>query len=169
MKYRPDKPPINWARLLGGICLTIISVVAAFGLQPLVSGKTDAINTVVTVFSILAGFLIAVITFIGEPSSASWRNLQLSRGEVKARLDRHLILFYLYLATLGLAMAMFLIPPEYIETKIWLERGFIFFAVFVFGASFTLPHSLRALQMAKYDEAIEEDMPHMLKMGSEKK
>lgn len=163
MKVGRDSAPIAKGRLLVGVLLVAVSTVAAYYLQPLIHGKTDAINTVVTVFSILAGFLIAVITFIGEPNSTSWKDLQLGRSGVKAKLTRHLLLFYLYLLTLGLAMGMFLIPETQIILLSWFERLFIFCAVFVFGASFALPHSLRALQMEKYDHALDGVKPEVLK------
>tara|TARA_B100001093_G_scaffold462893_1_gene478502 strand:+ start:247 stop:402 length:156 start_codon:yes stop_codon:yes gene_type:complete len=45
-----------------------VSGVIGYHFQPLISNNPDAVNTVVTIFSILAGFLIAVITFIAEPT-----------------------------------------------------------------------------------------------------
>lgn len=156
---------IDW-KLIGGLCALIgVSLLGAYFLQPLVAGKTDAINTIVTVFSILAGFLIAVITFIGEPLGESWKDLQLSRREVVARLRRHLWLFYFYLATLGLAMAMYLVPEGWPVLLMWLQRLFVFFAIFVFGASFALPSSLLSLQLEKYDRSLESKLPPVLKSG----
>lgn len=163
MKMQREAAPVAKGRIFAGVVLVAVAVVAACFLQPLIHGKTDAINTVVTVFSILAGFLIAVITFIGEPSGTSWKALQLGRSDVQAKLTRHLLLFYLYLLTLGLAMGMFLIPESHVVLLAWFERLFIFCAVFVFGASFALPHSLRALQMEKYDHALDEVKPDVLK------
>ena len=42
-----------------------LGVAFGYRFQPMVSNNA---NTVVTIFSILAGFLIAVITFIAEPT-----------------------------------------------------------------------------------------------------
>lgn len=156
------KRPIAWRRLIFGGLLVLVSLAAAIYLQPAVSGNSDAINTVVTVFSILAGFLIAVITFIGEPGNKPWSELQANKKTVEARLDRNMLLFRIYLITLGLAMAVFVVPPEWVCTRIWLERAFVFFAVFVFGASFALPRSLRALQLERYQTALLERAPKPL-------
>lgn len=60
-----------------------LAVLSAYFLQPLVSGNKDAINTIVTVFSILAGFLIAVITFIGAPSSKAGKLYSFQKGEFR--------------------------------------------------------------------------------------
>jgi len=140
-----------------------LAVLSAYFLQPLVSGNKDAINTIVTVFSILAGFLIAVITFIGASSSKSWQTLQLSKRGIQAKLWRHKMLFYLYLMTLGFALAMFLVPTEFMLTMIWLERFFVGCAVFVFLCSFALPQSLMDLKLEQYEEALDEKIPPALK------
>lgn len=151
-----------WRRLFFGGGLLVVSGVAAYYLQPVVSGNENAINTVVTVFSILAGFLIAVITFIGEPGNKPWAELQANKRIVEARLDRNLLLFQVYLATLGLAMAVFVVPADWVATRVWIERLFVFLSVFVFGASFALPSSLRSLQIERYNTALRERVPKPL-------
>lgn len=154
---------IAWGRVAGLLLLVGISCAGGYLLQPLISGNKDAINTVVTVFSILAGFLIAVITFVGDPGTSGWRELQGGKREVKAKLRRHRWLFYMYLITLGLALAMFIMPDGFVQTIIWLERFFVGFALFVFLASFSLPNSLSQLQMDKYEAALEGRSPQFLK------
>ncbi|MBC2834058.1 hypothetical protein [Paragemmobacter straminiformis] len=163
MRTKRRKREFDWQLIAGLLLLIAISAVGSVFLQPLLAGKTDAINTIVTVFSILAGFLVAVITFIGEPSNQSWQEQQLSRRDVVARLSRHLWLFYFYLATLGLAMAMYVVPEGFPALTMWLQRLFAFFAIFVFGASFALPRSLLKLQLEKYDRGLQEKLPPVLK------
>ncbi|MBJ2150595.1 hypothetical protein [Paracoccus sp. IB05] len=163
MKVPEAHDRVAWVRILVGVLLLLTSGLGAYVFQPLISGKTDAINIVVTVFSILAGFLIAVITFIGDPGRASWKQLQMRRPEVRRRLMRHELLFYLYLLTLAVAMSLYLIPKELEQVLLWAERLFLFFAIMVFLVSFGLPSSLRALQLARYDEAREADLPAVLK------
>ncbi|MGE4325573.1 MAG: hypothetical protein AB7E21_05610 [Pseudodonghicola sp.] len=163
MRVEREKRSIAWGRLCFAPALIVLSVAAGYYLQPFISGNSNAINTIVTIFSILAGFLIAVITFIGDPGVRGWQQLQLDKRAVEARLRRHRLLFYLYLTTLGLALAMYLIPDKFFEVKIWLERFFVGSAVFVFLASFTLPSSLSNLQMERYDTALKNQLPNMLK------
>lgn len=163
MKVERKPRRINGKRVAVAFLFLLISVLAGYFLQPLISQNENAINTVVTVFSILAGFLIAVITFIGDPAARGWKELQLDRSAVQARLRRHRLLFYLYLLTLGLALAMFLVPSEYVRISLWFERVFVGSAMFVFLASFTLPASLSALQLERYDAAVDNQLPEVLR------
>lgn len=152
-----------WGRLILLVLAISISGIAAWVFQPLVHDNKDAINTVITIFSILAGFLLAVITFVADPTSKDWKQLQLDKGDVNRRLTRHRILFYLYLVTLGLALSLFLLPDQHAIARLWLERFFVGSSVFVFLVSFTLPSSLSALLMERYESKLKEDMPKVLK------
>ncbi|MFS8182953.1 hypothetical protein ACMG4P_15550 [Pseudovibrio denitrificans] len=138
--------------------------------QPLLVQNSNAVNTIVTVFSILAGFLIAVITFIAEPvmkNARNWEELQLMKSTVERQMTRHKILFFLYLVTLGLALSMFLLPASFVETLKWFQVVFLGLACFVFLLSFALPGSLMQLQMDKYEAALEDAKPKALKNTQE--
>lgn len=157
---------VDWARLFILLTGVAVSLCAGYFLQPMISGNKEAINTIVTIFSILAGFLIAVITFIADPvikGANGWQDLQLKKRNVRNKIFRHRLLFYFYLISLGLALAMFLLPSTFIKTTIWLERGFLTVSTFVFLASFKLPGSLMDLQMARYDAELEDKKPEVLK------
>jgi len=167
LKVEDEGRTFNWSAIIGFFAVAAISVVSGFLLQPLVSENDEAINTVVTVFSILAGFLVAVITLIGDPSRKGWQELQIKKDEVEAKLRKHRIIFYLYLVTLGLALAMFLVPDNLPQVRIWLERCFVGLAVFVFLISFTLPRSLSALQMDRYKAELDAQLPTTLKPDTE--
>jgi len=65
---------IDWKRLLMLLAGVAISAFIGVRFQPMISNNSDAVNTVVTIFSILAGFLIAVITFIAEPTLKQAKN-----------------------------------------------------------------------------------------------
>lgn len=160
---KPATSPNVRLRASGLLAVFLISVACGYYLQPYVSGQVDAINTIVTVFSILAGFLIAIITLIGDPGVRGWKKLQLGKAGVEARLLRHKILFYLYLITLGMAIALFVLPEEFDVATLWLERLFVGLAVFVFLLSFCLPQSLMALQKQRYEDAIKDHAPQVLK------
>lgn len=166
MRVEREKNPVAISRLLGLATLAVISAVIGYFGQPLITENRDAVNTVVTVFSILAGFLIAVITFVAEPiikGAKDWKELQLRKPEVRAKLWRHRVLFYLYLSTLGLALAMFLVPRGYDSVLFVLEVFFLSMATFVFLLSFTLPKSLMDLQLARYDEELIARAPDAVK------
>lgn len=131
----------------------------------MVADNTDAVNTVVTIFSILAGFLIAVITFVAEPTlqqARTWDELQRMKKTVRRKLNRQQLLFFLYLLTLGVALAMFLTPPDMLTVLKWLQIAFLGLATFVFLASFSLPGSLMKIQMERYEAALEDSRPKVL-------
>lgn len=162
-------PMFAWQRTVVLLLMAAVSIVAGYFAQPLVAGNQAVISIVVTVFSILAGFLVAVITLLGDPRGEGWKALQLGKRELEARLRRHRFLFYLYLATLGLALATLLVPPEYVSVKVWFERFFVGFTVFVFLASFSLPSALSRLQMEKYVAELDAKTPKYLRKPDDKR
>ena len=151
------------AKLVGAIG---VSAYVGHRFQPMVSNNPDAVNTVVTIFSILAGFLIAVITFIAEPTlqqAKTWSELQKMKETVRRKLFRQKLLFFLYLLTLGIALAMYLTPPANTEILVWLQTVFLSLATFVFLASFSLPGSLMRIQMERYEAALDVSRPKVVK------
>tara|TARA_R110000737_G_scaffold128851_1_gene161266 strand:- start:2357 stop:2830 length:474 start_codon:yes stop_codon:yes gene_type:complete len=142
-----------------------VSSFIGYRFQPMVANNANAVNTVVTIFSILAGFLIAVITFIAEPTlrqARTWDELQRMKETVRRKLIRQKLLFFLYLLTLGIALAMFLTPPTMLELLKWLQTAFLGLATFVFLASFSLPGSLMKIQMERYEAALEDSRPKVI-------
>jgi hypothetical protein len=99
---------IDWKRI---IFFTVAGGAGFVGFcygQPLIHENELAINVIVTVFSILAGFLVAIMSIMGEPGvflSRTWRASELNRKNVVNRLIRQKWMFYLYLVTLGLILA----------------------------------------------------------------
>lgn len=156
---------VDWLRILKLAGAASISAYVGYRFQPMVSNNPNAVNTVVTIFSILAGFLIAVITFIAEPTlqqAKNWEELQLMKDTVRRKLFRQKVLFFLYLLTLGTAIAMFLTPAELTDILRWLRTAFLSLATFVFLASFSLPGSLMKIQMERYEAALEKSRPKVV-------
>lgn len=156
---------IDWWRLAKLAIALVVSGLVGYRFQPMVSNNPDAVNTVVTIFSILAGFLIAVITFIAEPTlqaAKNWQELQQMKETVRRKLFRQKLLFFLYLLTLGIALAMYLTPQASVEVLKWLQMTFLGLATFVFLASFSLPGSLMKIQMERYEAALEETRPSVV-------
>jgi hypothetical protein len=166
LQLRRDGPGIDWSRTTKFVLALGASAFVGYWFQPSIANNSDAVNTVVTIFSILAGFLIAVITFIAEPTlqqAKDWQELQLMKGTIQRQLFRQKVLFFLYLVTLGTALAMFLVPKENTEVLWWLQTGFLGLATFVFLASFALPGSLMKIQMERYEAALEGTKPQVVK------
>lgn len=146
----------NRIALIGIAAISGIAV-GLYG-QPLVHGNTEAVNIIVTTFSILAGFLVAIITILGDPgimARASWRAGEVRRGEVYKRIVRQKWLFITYLLILGTALAASLLSKESPFVSIILEHVYLGLAVFAFILSLGLPATLMAIQLGRLEELIE--------------
>lgn len=141
-----------------------ISVVLWAGLgtyfaKPLIEGNQDAVNVIVTVFSILAGFLIALITLIGDPSSlpkGGWQVARLGSQRTYNRLTRQKWLFYIYLAALTLIFLSTLLKGKFKEINHFVEYAYLFFSIVAFILSFKLPGTLMELQEERVEQEIAE-------------
>lgn len=154
MSTEIDKDKIKFA-----VCVALWSFLVACLSQPLIHGNQDAINVIVTVFSILAGFLIAVITLVGDPKSlpsGSWRAAKLGSELTYNRLNRHKWLFYLYLVSLFLIFISIVIKSSFPVLQISIEYAYMFFATAATFFSFKLPAGLMQLQQERIEQEIEE-------------
>lgn len=134
-----------------------LGAAASFLGQPLIHGNEQAINVIVTVFSILAGFLVAIIALVGDLAllpHGTWRLLELNRAQLARRLVRHKWLFFGYLLTLGSIFLSLLLGAEYPNLAVWLERAYLFLATFTFVLSMGLPWALTKLQEERIDALI---------------
>lgn len=145
------------------LCIHLLAIVcgiagAVYG-QPFIHDNEQAINVIVTVFSILAGFLVAVTTLIGDPTAlipGSWRIGSAQRRSLTARLIRHKYLFYVYLLTLSLIFASSLIGKKYPDVSVWLEYIYLGSAISGLLWSFALPTTLLRIQIERVDAVIEQ-------------
>ena len=98
--------PPPWGRFaLGAAGVGLLAVLLYLG--PSASSTTDtALRILATALSILAGILLAIITMLGDPRSlypGSWRVASVHRRQIRHALNRSAMLFWLYLAVIGLA------------------------------------------------------------------
>lgn len=151
---------IDWVLLLKFSIVCLVAAAGAYYGQPLIHDNSDASDVLINVFSILAGFLVAVMTIMGEPifyRKKTWRYNKFARRNYVKSLIRHKDLFHAYLITLALIFLSRLIDSDsHPIFNLWLERSFIFFSVIAFLFSITLPDKLINKQLEKYDEQIEE-------------
>lgn len=153
MSIVADIPKIKYA-----IAVSLYGVIGSCLGQPLIHGNDNAINIIVTVFSILAGFLVAIITIIGDPSSlpsGSWQRARLGSEVLYNRLERHKLLFLLYLITLLLIFISVLIKGKIVFLEPWIERVYLFFSISAFSLSFQLPYSLMNLHKERIEQEID--------------
>ena len=150
---------INKVRTAYIVLSVVLGVVVAISGHSYIHNNNQAISIIVNIFSILSGFLIVIITMVGDTSYLAnvenWRTLELNRDRLITRLYRHKLLFLLYLTTLALIFIAFLVKDKYPDLYSILERIFFGFAVTSFVLSFSLPFSLIKTQIKKHDLLIE--------------
>ncbi len=164
---------IDWRKLIFFLLILTAAALTAYYGQPLLHNvevasnggppkeviNELAINVIVTVFSILAGFLVAIIAIIGDPAllpQGSWRIAENERDKFHKRLIRHQWLFMCYLLTLGSIFIALLLKKNFPILSLWLERFFLFSGLIAFTYSLFLPSALMKVQKEKLDAAIEE-------------
>ncbi|QRI63627.1 hypothetical protein JQ506_22985 [Shinella sp. PSBB067] len=118
----------------------------------------DVLSFIATIFSILAGVLIAVISILGDPSmllDQSWRHSYLSATETQRKIHRQTDVFIVYVVLLISLFVFMLADPK--ATSFWyIQHATFFLTVLAFIASLTLPYSLRSIQKTRLDKAIEQ-------------
>lgn len=150
----------------GRVALFVVAVAGGitagyFG-QPYIHENDPANEVIVTVFSILAGFLVAVVTLLGDARNlmpGSWRIASAQWiTNVEPGLQRKRTLFYVYLITLGLVFAAMLVhkaSPDGEPLK-WLERVYLGLATGGFIMSLGLPNALMAFHRQQIEAAIDD-------------
>lgn len=149
----------NLRKIATSIAICAVSGVAAWFFQPSYHGNANAITVAATVFSVLAGFLIAVLAITADERSLRGRNwrqdvgyLELIRGDV--RRQRNLFVLYLSVLLLVFVGSMDLPWPAFAQA--WLERVLLFLAVCALLVSFRIPNYLMRRHIARLEELIRE-------------
>ncbi len=139
------------------IALLIVAVMvgcAAYWLGgPLIIGNEKAMDVIVTLFSILAGFIIAIMSLLNTDAlrPGGWRRVGSDTVLVKRRLDRQQQLFWLYLTTLTFILVARLIPEAQADFSNELQRVAFGFAASALVLSYALPVVLRGVQVERLE------------------
>ena len=147
-----DKNKVAWF-----VATLALGAVVAWWGQPLVAKNNDAVNIIVTTFSVLAGFLVTIMTVVATPSTVanrSWRYYSGRREVVEKKLIRHKFLFMAYLVTLALIFAASLTPDSWPKVILWIQRTYLFLGTVAFVMSMRLPGALMRIQLEHHDELI---------------
>lgn len=150
------KQVIEW-RYIVYVLVSVVAGAAAFTFgHDLIHNNNEATQIIVTVFSILAGFLIAIMTLLGDQSvlPGSWRIAETTRTKIRVKLIRQKWLFYVYLVTLSVIFVAAVVRPSCPELTSWLERIYLGLATTSFLLSFSLPSTLMAVQMERVEAVI---------------
>ena len=150
---------INYGRVVFILVGLAIGGTTFWFSEPL-TDNIEAIRILVTVFSILAGFLIAIITMLGDPRAlykGSWRVASAHRRQIHQGLMRYAVLFYMYLVVIALAfIAALLARVTSDEAIVRLVERFVFSAgVAALFWSFGLPTAIIRVQKDRLDEEVE--------------
>ncbi|BCB62811.1 hypothetical protein HaloA020_35120 [Halomonas sp. A020] len=137
-----NQPRRNFTKPILACVSVAIAALNAWKLQPWYHSSDDAVSVLITVFSILTGFLAAVMAIVANDRvlrGRNWRQdtfyLELIRGE----LALYKLIFYLYLMVLILAFLTSLEAQWPDCVQLWLERVLIFSASLGILSSFHLP------------------------------
>ena len=153
------KTEVAWGRV-ALLAIGLSAIMGLFALGPLpVAASASAVTVLATVLSILAGFLIAIITMLGDPRSllaGSWRIASVHRREVRRSLNLFSWLFYFYLVAITAAFVASLVEGSVPEpAHRWIEHVALCLGAGALVFSFGLPVAVRREQMRRLDEEVE--------------
>lgn len=156
LEKKPPKQKSPWGARLFVLAAIVAGCLAAWLGQCLIHRNDAARDVIVTVFSIMAGFLIAIMTLLGDQSvmPGSWRMAATQRNSIVKKLIRQKWLFHVYLVTLSLIFVHTLVNPRFPELGVWLERAYFGFATASFVLSFSLPSTLMNVQAERIEAVI---------------
>ena len=139
----------------------LIFIVTLFLPLPYAGGNVEAFRILVTAFSILAGFLIAIITMAGDPKMlypGTWKVASAHRREIRRALTRYQCLFYVYLTVIVLAFASALFGRAAADfpSLYWIERLALSLGVAALFWSFGLPTAIIRIQLDRLSGEVDE-------------
>lgn len=137
------------------IALFTLGFVAGCIVWRFASSSIEALRILVTIFSILVGMLIAILTISGDPKSifpGSWRIASAHRREIRRALGRYTLLIYIYLIVIGLAFVGSL-GIEFFYNKI-MERLALSIGAAALVWSFGLPIAIYQFQITQLDKEV---------------
>lgn len=156
------RSPPDIKRLRGFIINAAIALLISYSLPSTAIKSTELSNTLITIFSVFAGFMIALMAVTSHfHESKNWKEIAVSREVIEARLFRQQLLFYGYLSTLALIVAAIIL--EYYSLwgysdiiSEYVRRIYIFIGMLSLLLSFSLPASLRKAHEKSVTERMKE-------------
>lgn len=146
--------------------IACLSAFLAWKGQPFIHGNEKAGDLIINVFSILAGFLIAIMTLSSDiqfDQDANWRKLQLQETLTERRYTKHSLLFYTYLLVLICVFLTVLLGKQPQMTEcFWffmLEYAYLWLASISVFYSAILPSKLIQIRKEQYSRMIKDKLP----------
>lgn len=144
----------------------IIAALLSWKGQIFIHGNDKARELIINAFSILSGFLIAILTLYSDlqiDENANWRNLTLSENMSNRRYSKHSLLFYTYLLTLVCIFLTILLNhrDEYKDGKIiyFLEYVYLWLVCISLVYSAFLPSRLAQIRKERFQCILDSKKP----------
>ncbi|MBB5703447.1 hypothetical protein FHS76_003350 [Ochrobactrum daejeonense] len=150
------KREIEYGRIAYAASGVLISLGLSYLFSDRLKNTADIISYVATVFSILAGVVIAIVSILGEPSmiaESSWRKDFYAAKEIQRKIHRHTDVFVLYIVLLSALFVFSLLSPSDSIFK-YIQSSCFFLISLSFWMSLSLPFSLKAIQQKRMNKAI---------------
>ncbi|HEV2505325.1 MAG TPA: hypothetical protein VGV39_19770 [Mesorhizobium sp.] len=150
------KRNIAYGRIAFILIGIVVSSVASFFFGERLENQIDILSFVATVFSILAGVVIAIISILGDPSMLlgnSWRKDFFAARETQRKLHRHTDIFILYVILL-LTIFVFSLVKMTDLLYPYFQMASFFLICFSFWMSLSLPRSLKEIQRKRMEDAV---------------
>lgn len=154
---------IDKSSILQFLGILIISCIIGWITQPMFHGNEPALNTIVTIISILSGFSLLVISQLGDISLLpKGKSLiaKTTRDNLKKKFASQRVLYVLYVGALLFAILTSLTQDStaFIQKlHVIFEYLFIIISVFCLFVSFKLPAIIEEINDFKYDVIIQNE------------
>jgi hypothetical protein len=145
-------------KVLSFILVIEISGVFAYFFHESYHNNSNAVTVVTAAFSILAGFLVAILGIGWDERvirSKTWRSSAFELDLIKKDIRKHQRMFYLYLSVLALAFSSSL-DFKFMHVDKCIDFAVLFFSCIALIYSFRLPGYLMRRNMAELDRIVRE-------------
>lgn len=163
------KGKISRLKILSFILIIEVSGVFAYFFRASYHNNSNAVTVITAAFSILAGFLVAIMGIGWDERvvrSKTWRSSAVELELIKKDIRKHQGMFYLYLSVLALAFASSL-DFNFMHVDECIDFSVLFFSCFALIYSFRLPGYLMRRNMAELDRILRERQDHETSTKSE--
>lgn len=135
----------------------LVSILAGYYFGASLRASTTALSGIISVFSILAGVLVAVISIIGDPSmllTGNWRLGYVHAKEIQIRIARYAILILLYVVILIVVLVAILLKDNNADGYQWVFNLLGMLTSLGLLLSLPLPFNLMSIQKERMTEEI---------------
>jgi len=127
-------------------------------LSPSLAQSNDALAAAAGVSATFAGFIIAVLTILGDASAllpGSWRVASIQTREIAGRFQRLQFIFYVFLGATFSSILMLAVINEKMPWIEWAAYLNGFLICYAFFTSFELPKALRSIHRERTAAIVE--------------